>query len=54
MLFASSLHAMMGPGGMASFGHAAWFGIGADASPAFNADANGAANTDGRTGRYFG
>jgi branched-chain amino acid transport system permease protein len=29
VLFATSLHVMMGPGGMASFGHAAWFGIGA-------------------------
>ncbi|MCX7383864.1 MAG: ABC transporter permease, partial [Alphaproteobacteria bacterium] len=29
VLFAASLHFMMGPGGMASFGHAAWFGIGA-------------------------
>jgi branched-chain amino acid transport system permease protein len=29
VLFAASLHVMMGPGGMASFGHAAWFGIGA-------------------------
>ena len=29
MLFAASLHVMMGPGGMPSFGHAAWFGIGA-------------------------
>jgi len=29
MLFAASLHFLMGPGGMASFGHAAWFGIGA-------------------------
>jgi branched-chain amino acid transport system permease protein len=29
MLFAASLHEMMGPGGMASFGHAAWFGLGA-------------------------
>ena len=29
MLFAASLHLMMGPGGMASFGHAAWFGLGA-------------------------
>jgi branched-chain amino acid transport system permease protein len=29
MLFAASLHTMMGPGGMASFGHAAWFGLGA-------------------------
>jgi len=28
-LFASSLHFMMGPGGMASFGHAAYFGLGA-------------------------
>jgi branched-chain amino acid transport system permease protein len=28
-LFASSLHVMMGPGGMTSFGHAAWFGLGA-------------------------
>ncbi len=29
VLFAASLHVLMGPGGMASFGHAAWFGIGA-------------------------
>jgi branched-chain amino acid transport system permease protein len=29
MLFAASLHVMMGPGGMASFGHAAFFGLGA-------------------------
>jgi branched-chain amino acid transport system permease protein len=29
ILFAASLHLMMGPGGIASFGHAAWFGIGA-------------------------
>ncbi len=29
VLFAASLHLLMGPGGMASFGHAAWFGIGA-------------------------
>ena len=29
LLFAASLHFMMGPGGMASFGHAAWFGLGA-------------------------
>ncbi|MFH5925673.1 ABC transporter permease [Roseomonas xinghualingensis] len=29
IVFAASLHFMMGPGGMASFGHAAWFGIGA-------------------------
>jgi branched-chain amino acid transport system permease protein len=32
LLFAVSLHFMMGPGGMASFGHAAWFGIGAYAA----------------------
>ena len=32
MLFATSLHLMMGPGGMPSFGHAAWFGIGAYAA----------------------
>lgn len=32
MLFAASLHFIMGPGGMASFGHAAWFGIGAYAA----------------------
>jgi branched-chain amino acid transport system permease protein len=31
-LFASSLHLMMGPGGMTSFGHAAWFGLGAYAA----------------------
>ncbi len=29
VLFAASLHFIMGPGGMASFGHAAYFGIGA-------------------------
>jgi branched-chain amino acid transport system permease protein len=29
ILFAVSLHFVMGPGGMPSFGHAAWFGIGA-------------------------
>jgi branched-chain amino acid transport system permease protein len=29
VLFAASLHFMMGPGGMASFGHAAYFGLGA-------------------------
>ncbi len=29
MLFAVSLHFIMGPGGMASFGHAAYFGLGA-------------------------
>jgi branched-chain amino acid transport system permease protein len=28
-LFAASLHLLMGPGGMISFGHAAWFGLGA-------------------------
>ncbi|SED50356.1 amino acid/amide ABC transporter membrane protein 1, HAAT family /amino acid/amide ABC transporter membrane protein 2, HAAT family [Rhizobiales bacterium GAS191] len=28
-VFAASLHLLMGLGGMASFGHAAWFGIGA-------------------------
>jgi branched-chain amino acid transport system permease protein len=32
LLFAASLHVLMGPGGMASFGHAAWFGIGAYAA----------------------
>ncbi len=32
MLFAAALHFMMGPGGMASFGHAAWFGLGAYAA----------------------
>ena len=32
LVFAASLHVMMGPGGMASFGHAAWFGIGAYAA----------------------
>jgi branched-chain amino acid transport system permease protein len=29
VLFASSLHFIMGPGGLASFGHAAYFGVGA-------------------------
>src|SRR5262249_26861778 len=28
-LFAASLHCIMGPGGLASFGHAAYFGVGA-------------------------
>ena len=32
MVFATSLHLTMGPGGMVSFGHAAWFGIGAYAA----------------------
>ena len=32
ILFAASLHMLMGPGGMVSFGHAAWFGIGAYAA----------------------
>jgi len=32
ILFAASLHVMMGPGGMPSFGHAVWFGIGAYAA----------------------
>jgi branched-chain amino acid transport system permease protein len=31
-LFAASLHFVMGPGGMASFGHAAFFGLGAYAA----------------------
>jgi branched-chain amino acid transport system permease protein len=31
-VFAASLHLLMGLGGMASFGHAAWFGIGAYAA----------------------
>ena len=31
-LFAASLHVLMGPGGMASFGHAAYFGVGAYAA----------------------
>lgn len=32
VLFAASLHLIMGPGGMPSFGQAAWFGIGAYAA----------------------
>ena len=32
VLFAASLHFAMGPGGIPSFGHAAWFGIGAYAA----------------------
>ncbi|ASU40208.1 ABC transporter permease [Herbaspirillum sp. meg3] len=32
VLFAASLHFMMGPGGMHSFGHAAYFGLGAYAA----------------------
>jgi len=32
VLFAASLHFLMGPGGMVSFGHAAYFGLGAYAA----------------------
>ena len=32
VLFAASLHFIMGPGGLHSFGHAAWFGLGAYAA----------------------
>jgi branched-chain amino acid transport system permease protein len=32
VLFAASLHVIMGPGGLHSFGHAAWFGLGAYAA----------------------
>src|SRR5215207_5800944 len=32
VLFATSLHFIMGPGGMHSFGHAAYFGLGAYAA----------------------
>jgi branched-chain amino acid transport system permease protein len=32
VLFAASLHFLMGPGGMLSFGHAAYFGLGAYAA----------------------
>ena len=39
VLFAASLHFMMGPGGMPSFGHAAWFGIGAYAAGLLARDA---------------
>lgn len=39
VLFAASLHLMMGPGGMPSFGHAAWFGIGAYAAALLTRDA---------------
>ena len=39
LLFAASLHFMMGPGGMPSFGHAAWFGIGAYAAALLTRDA---------------
>ncbi|MEO6984330.1 MAG: ABC transporter permease, partial [Paralcaligenes sp.] len=35
VLFAASLHFMMGPGGMPSFGHAAYFGLGAYAAALF-------------------
>lgn len=31
-LFAAALHLLLGPGGMISFGHAAWFGLGAYAA----------------------
>jgi branched-chain amino acid transport system permease protein len=34
-LFAASLHFIMGPGGMTSFGHAAYFGLGAYAAALF-------------------
>ena len=39
LLFAVSLHVMMGPGGMPSFGHAAFFGIGAYAAGLLARDA---------------
>ena len=32
VMFAASLHLIMGPGGLHSFGHAAWFGMGAYAA----------------------
>lgn len=35
VLFATSLHLIMGPGGMHSFGHAAYFGLGAYAAAMF-------------------
>jgi branched-chain amino acid transport system permease protein len=35
MLFAASLHFIMGPGGMHSFGHAAYFGVGAYVAAVF-------------------
>jgi branched-chain amino acid transport system permease protein len=35
-LFAASLHFLMGPGGMASFGHAAYFGLGAYGAALFH------------------
>lgn len=35
MLFATSLHFIMGPGGMHSFGHAAYFGLGAYVAAVF-------------------
>ena len=41
ILFAASLHFAMGPGGMPSFGHAAWFGIGAYAAGLLARDAGG-------------
>jgi len=47
VLFAASLHVMMGPGGMASFGHAAWFGVGAYAA-AFAAKGLGAGMAAGQ------
>ena len=43
ILFAASLHLMMGPGGMPSFGHAAFFGIGAYAAALSAAVAEAAA-----------
>jgi branched-chain amino acid transport system permease protein len=39
VLFAASLHFIMGPGGMHSFGHAAYFGIGAYAAALLARDA---------------
>ena len=41
ILFAASLHFAMGPGGMPSFGHAAWFAIGAYAAGLLARDAGG-------------
>lgn len=39
VLFAASLHFIMGPGGMHSFGHAAWFGLGAYAAALLSSQA---------------
>ena len=54
VLFAACLHFMMGPGGMPSFGHAAWFGLGAYAAALRRQDAGAADAAGAVAGRRCG